>query len=117
MRFFHIITVSEARLYRGLKDRPALEREVGAAVVALCIGPEAPSEGKSEGTCEYRERVAANGLLSYVDEYGERDLAFFATDDGQLRPATVLTNRLLDEGISLLAIYKKHAPDEDTPHS
>lgn len=116
MRFFHIITVSEAALKKGLKDRNALELAVGRAVVDLCVGQRNRNGEQELEIGEVREAVADEGLLRYVDEYAERDLAFFATVDGQLRSATDLSDDMLDEGISLLAIYKTHAAGEDAPH-
>lgn len=115
MKFFHIIQVSESALKVRLKNREALERAVGAAVISVCLGPQASTGQSTEDLVEHRRSIERQGIVRYVDEFAERDFAFFAATDGQLRSAMELSNYLLDEGIGLLAIYKRYVEDEDPP--
>lgn len=116
MKFFHIIQVSESALRAGSGDRGALERAVGAAVIDACIGPAVGTGSSTGAIVECREAAKRQGLIRYVHEFADRDLAFFAAVEGELRSATELSRDLLDEGISLLAIYKRHPTNEDVPH-
>lgn len=115
MKFFHIIQVSESALRARLKNREALERALGAAVVDLCVG-RPRLRGPTENVVEHRPSLGDQRIVRYVEEFADRDLAFFAAVDGQLRSTTELSSHLLQEGIRLFEVYKKYAADEDGPH-
>lgn len=116
MKFFHIITVSEANLKKGLKNRDSLEGAIGAAVVNTCWGPAEEPHLIGGDFVDYREAIGREGMIRYVGEFGDRDLAFFACAEGRLVPVEELDDWRLEQGIRTLEIHRRFKFAEDADH-
>ena len=102
MRFHHILTVSEKALTSRLGDRLALERELGRAVLTVCLG--APADAAGPELVAHRKAIAKQGLVRYVDEFGSRDLAVYVCSQGRLQPSSsCMDSYVLSEAADILA--------------
>lgn len=101
MHFHHILTVSEQALTSRLGDRAVLERDLGRSVLTACLGA-SPDQAGPELIAQ-RKAIASEGLVRYVDEFGDQDVAVYVCHRGRLQSSSGLDSAVLTEAVAMLS--------------
>lgn len=110
MSFFHILTVSEDALLARAGDRHELERQLGRAMLAACLGATSKTTGPE--LIAQRDAIANEGLVRYVDEFSSEDIAVYACYDGRLQVSSALGGWPLSEVVCTVTSELERARKE-----